>query len=197
MTYKANPDCAIFLNFDPESGDLTKPGWTDKEVIFVQIVDSLEELLLTPKDGFRLMIEQEGGYTHFLFGGELVSSYEGNMLDELDGHDFTAHHLRINLEDKGKYVNEADAILENRIGDFDVTDSPLGDWFEPSKRSWILMEEAKEKFKDSGWHNNLVSLLEEPWMTDILQMDKKMPMLGLTHPVEGAKKKQATIKKAD
>lgn len=186
----ASPFFALFTNFDAESGSHDYPEWQSRELIVVRLKGQGDDGLANPK----IMCTKEA--TIVSEKGRALSSYQGDLTEELAGHAYESFLLEVTVTDIDAVIREADSYLIGSLGSFRKGDSPLGQWFLDSREK-VLTEGAKTQLIEQGWHNYLVSLLNAPFSIALLQGSISNVVDHSEVVISAIKQPIQVIKKAD
>lgn len=163
MSSLANPFMGFHTNFDPDTGSLTEPGWPNREVLLLWVTDNLEEALKK-----RVQVSSSDGQTIVSIDNLACHAMDGNVFD-IEGKDIEFNEVVIEVGDLSQLVELSEEFFKKNIGAFNMDESPLGDWFDPTSRNEILAKKAFKKMLDEGLYNHLISLIYTPFTKDVFQ----------------------------
>lgn len=171
-------------NFNPDTGDPTEPGWKDKEVILICLFKDIEK-----RKGADVSIICSQNKTEVFMLNNLSLSLDGNLLSQC-GKDALYSVLFLEVQDFDKFEEMSKSFFKKNIGDFKSEESLLGNWFDYSKRSEILVERAFREMINSGLYSHLIPLIYMPFTKDVFQYGK----LDSDSPSIFSRVKKETIK---
>ena len=156
-------------NFDPEKGTLSEPGWVQKEVLLIWVTEKID------KNAMDCMhVSSSDGETIVFKNGQPFHIMEGNVFD-IQKKDVEFNEIIIEVKNIEEFVKLSKSFFDKTIKDFEMNDSPLGQWFDPGKRNEILLEKAFERSLKDGTYNHVIPIISMPFTKDVFKEGELTP----------------------
>lgn len=162
MTHPINPFMGFHTNFDPDTGNLTEPGWPNKEILLLWVTDDLEKA-----QNKKISVGTENDTTIVFLGRDPHHVIDGNVFESAEDVEF--NEVIIEISDISVLTKLSKEFFMKNLESFDMEDSPLGAWFEPESRNEVLMQKAFDKMLKDGLFNHLLPLIYTPFTKEVFQ----------------------------